>query len=461
MPLVITQNFGQPNSQLLATYVEHGGYEALKKALGLDPGTIVEEVKKSGLRGRGGAGFPTGMKWGFLDRKSGRPIYFCVNADESEPGTFKDRHILNKAPHLLLEGLAISCYAVGSHQAFIYIRGEFHRQVENLWRAIAEAEEAGFLGPNVLGTGFDLEVVVHKGAGAYICGEETGLLSSLEGDRGQPRIKPPFPAVKGLYGCPTVVNNVETLCAVPWIVQHGADEFTKMGTEKSPGTKLFCVSGPVRNPNVFEVELGYPLRDLIEKEAGGLRDGLELKACIPGGSSMPILTAAEVAEAKLDFESLNAMGTFLGSGGVIVIPHTMSIVSLLRNLAQFYAHESCGQCTPCREGSGWILKILQNLEQGGGRPGDIELLHDLSDNLRGWAPASSPIQKWLQKDEGMSGGKTICVFADALAWPVQSCLTKFREEFEEAIARANPSVSVPGLGGRSSQPAAAGVPGSR
>jgi NADH-quinone oxidoreductase subunit F len=456
MPLVVSRNFHRPNSHLLSTSVENGGYEALKKALGMKPGDVVQEINKSGLRGRGGAGFPTVMKWGFLDRKSGKPVYFCVNADESEPGTFKDRHILNKDPHLLLEGLVISCYAVGSHLAFIYIRGEFHRQAENLERAVAEAEQAGFLGRNILDSGFDLKVVVHRGAGAYICGEETGLLSSLEGDRGLPRTKPPFPAVKGLYGCPTVVNNVETLCSVPWIVTHGAEAFTRMGTAKSPGTKLFCVSGPVRNPNVFELELGYPLKDLIYKEAGGLRDGLELKACIPGGSSMPILTAKEVEEAKLDFESLNAMGTFLGSGGVIAIPHTVSIVSLLRNLAQFYAHESCGQCTPCREGSGWIMKILRDIEAGRGRHGDIELLHDLSENMRGWATAASPIQKWLRKDERLSGGKTICVFADALAWPVQSYLIKFRQEFEEAIAKANPSISVPGDVERAAEPAAAG-----
>ena len=442
MPLVITRNFGNPDSRTIAAYRESGGYETQKKALAMSPDDIVEEVKRSGLRGRGGAGFPTGIKWGFLDKKSGAPVYFCVNADESEPGTFKDRHIINQDPHLLIEGIAISCFAVGSHLAFIYVRGEFHRQVEILRAAIAEAEEAGFLGENILGSGFDLRIIVHQGAGAYICGEETGLLSSLEGDRGQPRIKPPFPAVKGLYGCPTVVNNVETICAVPWIVEHGAAAHTAMGTDKSPGTKLFCVSGPVNKPGFFEKELGYPLVDLINVDAGGMREGLKLKGCIPGGSSMPIMTAEEVADAKLDYESLNAMGTFLGSGGVIIVPHTTSIVSLLRNLCHFYAHESCGQCTPCREGSGWIHKILVNIDEGRGRPGDIELLHDLCDNMRGWTPAGHPIQPWLDKDEGMVGGKTICVFADALAWPVQCCLIKFREEFEEAIAKANPSAAV-------------------
>ncbi|MDA1139774.1 MAG: NADH-quinone oxidoreductase subunit NuoF [Planctomycetota bacterium] len=443
MPLVITKNFGHENSRAIEVYREHGGYETLKKALEMGPGAVINEVKNSGLRGRGGAGFPTGVKWTFLDTKSGNPIYFCVNADESEPGTFKDRHIMNNDPHLLLEGIIISCFAVGSHKAFVYCRGEFHRQIEFMWKAVEEATAAGFIGKNILGSGFDIDIVIHKGAGAYICGEETGLLSSLEGNKGQPRIKPPFPAIKGLYDCPTVVNNVETICAVPWIIENGADAYKAMGTERSPGTKVFCVSGPVKNPNFFEVELGYPLIDLINKEAGGLRDGVELKACIPGGSSMPILTPEEVAVAKMDYEALNAMGTFLGSGGIVVIPKTMSIVSLLRNIANFYAHESCGQCTPCREGSGWVAKILQNIDAGRGRHGDIELLHDLCDNMRGWAHKFHPIQPWLKKDEGMGGGKTICVFSDALAWPVQSYLIKFRHEFEEAIAKANPSAAVP------------------
>ena len=443
MPLVVTRNFGTPDSHTLKGYRANGGYKSLENALGMEPDALVDLVKDSGLRGRGGAGFPTGVKWSFLDKKSGNPVYMCVNADESEPGTFKDRHIMSKDPHLLLEGIAISCFAIESKLAFIYIRGEFHKQARILQAAIKEAEEANLLGDNILGTDFNLKVVLHRGAGAYICGEETGLISSLEGNKGQPRIKPPFPAVQGRYNCPTIGNNVETLACVPWIIEHGADEFKKMGTERSPGTKIFCVSGPVKKVGFYEVELGFPLENLLHEEAGGMRDGFELKACIPGGSSMPILTREEIKVTNMDFEALNAMGTFLGSGGVIAIPTSMSMVSLLRNIAAFYAHESCGQCTPCREGSGWISKILINIEEGRGRPGDIELLHDLCDNMRGWAHVAHPIQKWLAKDEGMGGGKTICVFSDALAWPVQSYLIKYREEFEEAIARANPSASVP------------------
>jgi NADH-quinone oxidoreductase subunit F len=301
-------------------------------------------------------------------------------------------------------------------------------------------------------------MVVHRGAGAYICGEETGLISSLEGERGLPRIKPPFPAVRGLYGCPTVVNNVETLACVPWIVEHGADEFLKIGTPKSPGTKLFCVSGPVQRPGVYERDLGYPLKDLLFHDAGGMRDGLRLKACVPGGSSMPVLTAEEVEQTRLDFESMNAMGTFLGSGGIVAIPHTVSMVSLARNVAAFYAHESCGQCTPCREGSGWAYRLLCGIEAGQGRPGDLELLHDLCEGMRAWSRGSDPIQKWLGKDEGMGGGKTICVFADALAWPIQSYLIKFRQEFEEAIQRGKVSVAVGAPPNAEPSPAAGHAP---
>ncbi|MBI2192743.1 MAG: NADH-quinone oxidoreductase subunit NuoF [Planctomycetes bacterium] len=442
MPLIISANFGRPNSDTLAGYLANGGYEGLKKAFSLKPGQVMDEVKKSGLRGRGGAGFPTGVKWSFLDTKSGKPIYMCVNADESEPGTFKDRHIINRDPHLLLEGIAIACYAVGCRHAFIYIRGEFFKQAKILERAVAEAVAGNYLGERILGTEFSLKVVVHRGAGAYICGEETGLINSLEGNKGQPRIKPPFPAVSGLYGCPTVVNNVETLAAVPWILRNGGEAYAKIGTPKSTGTKMFCVSGPVRNPNWFEKDMGYPLRDLLNRDAGGMCEGLKLKACIPGGSSMPILTADEVEKANLDYESMNALGSFLGSGGIVAIPHTFSMVSLARNLASFYAHESCGQCTPCREGSGWVHRLLVAIEAGRGRPGDLELLHDLCNNMRAWATGPQPILKWIGKDEGLGGGKTICVFSDALAWPIQSYLVKFRSEFEEAIAKARPSVSV-------------------
>jgi len=418
MSLVITKNFSVSGSHKIEVYEKTGGYQALRRALKMKPEEVVNEVKESGLRGRGGAGFPTGMKWGFIPKGTGRPTYLCVNADESEPGTFKDRAILELDPHRLIEGSIISSYAIGAYTAYIYIRGEFDLSLKRIEQALREAYEKGYLGKKILGTRYHLEMVIHRGAGAYICGEETALLESIEGNRGYPRIKPPFPAVKGLFGSPTVVNNVETLAAIPFIVLNGAKAYRKMGTEKSPGTKLFSVCGPVKRPGVYEVALGTPLRTLIREYAGGMQEGKVLKAVIPGGSSVPVLNAQDVEQVHLDYESLQAKGSLLGSGGVIVIPEDYCMVRALENLARFYAHESCGQCSPCREGTGWAHKILQRMEEGGGRSEDIGLLLDIGKKMT---------------------GTTICVLADALAMPIASYIGKFRGEFENHLGKKCPN----------------------
>jgi NADH-quinone oxidoreductase subunit F len=413
MDLVLTKNFNVPNSHTVGVYEKSGGYSALKKALAMKPADVITEVKNAGLRGRGGAGFPTGMKWGFVPQNTGKPSYLCVNADESEPGTFKDRWVMEKDPHLLVEGAIISSYAIGSKSSYIYIRGEFDLAYRRLEEAVAEAYEKKYLGKNILGSGFDLDLYVHRGAGAYICGEETALLESIEGKRGYPRIKPPFPAVEGLFRCPTVVNNVETVAAVPYIIEKGSAAYKKMGTEKSPGTKLFSVSGPVKKPGVYEVEMGYPLRKFLYEDLGGLLPGKRLKALVPGGSSMPVLTAQEVEEVNLDYESVQAKGSLLGSGGMIVIDEETCMAWALENLARFYSHESCGQCSPCREGTGWSYKILKRLISGGGKKGDIELLLDIGNKM---------------------AGKTICVLADSLSMPIASYIGKFRDDFEAHIS---------------------------
>ncbi len=397
----------------LESYFNQGGYKPLKKALALKPAEIIEEVKKSGLRGRGGAGFPTGLKWSFIPAGAEGPRYLVCNADESEPGTFKDRELIRRNPHALIEGMAIAGFAIGAAHGYIYIRGEFSEEADLLEKAIAEARAKGFIGRNILGSGFNFELFVHRGAGAYICGEETALLESIEGFKGQPRLKPPFPAVKGLFGSPTVINNVETLASVPAILDKGGAWYAAIGTPKSPGTKLFCVSGPVNRPGVYELPLGTPFRDLLEMNCGGMKEGKKLKAVIPGGSSVPVLTAAEVWAVKLDYESLTAAGSMLGSGGVIIIDESQCMVKLLGVLARFYHHESCGQCTPCREGCGWIEKIVGRLEQGKGVPADIETLYSVA--------------------EGMIG-RTICPLADAMAMPVMSFVKKFRGEFEAHAA---------------------------
>jgi NADH-quinone oxidoreductase subunit F len=397
----------------LEGYFAAGGYRPLKKALAMKPADVTEEVKKSGLRGRGGAGFPTGLKWSFIPKDAQGPRYLVCNADEGEPGTFKDRELMLKNPHALIEGMAIAAFAIGANAGYIYIRGEFAAEAELLEREIFAARGKGFIGRNILGSGFSFELYVHRGAGAYICGEETALLESLEGFKGQPRLKPPFPAVKGLFGAPTVINNVETLAAVPAIIEKGGAWYASIGTPKSAGTKLFCVSGPVNKPGVYELPLGVTFKELLEKHCGGLKEGLKLKAVIPGGSSTPVLTAVEAMAAALDYESLAAAGSMLGSGAVIVIPEGQCMVKLLQVLARFYHHESCGQCTPCREGCGWIEKILNRLEDGRGTSKDIDTLYTAA--------------------EGMMG-RTICPLADAMAMPAMSFVKKFREEFESHAA---------------------------
>jgi NADH-quinone oxidoreductase subunit F len=393
-------------------YLAAGGYQALPKALTeMEPAALIDEVKKSGLRGRGGAGFPTGMKWGFIPKGSPKPTYLVCNCDESEPGTFKDRMLIEEDPHQLVEGIIISSYAIGCHTAFIYCRGEFVRGAQMLRRAIGEAYARGYLGKNILGAGFDLELTLHRGAGAYICGEETGLLESLEGKRGQPRPKPPFPAVSGLYRSPTVVNNVETLCNVPHIVKRGAAWFAGIGPAKSTGPRLFSVSGHVNRPGNYELPMSVTLRELIFDVAGGIPGGRHLKAVIPGGSSAPVLTEQHL-DIGMDFESLAAAGSMGGSGGVIVMDDSTCMVRVGEIVSRFYHHESCGQCTQCREGTAWLHKTLRRIERGQGRKEDLDLLLDMCDNMK---------------------GKTICVLSDAAAMPIESYLKYFREEFERHI----------------------------
>jgi NADH-quinone oxidoreductase subunit F len=392
----------------LEGYKKHGGYVQLAKALKMQPQQIIDEVKASGLRGRGGAGFPTGTKWSFLP-KNNEPRYLLCNADEGEPGTFKDRMMMERAPHQLIEGMIISAFAIGSKKSYIYVRGEYHYPISVLEKALREAYDAGLLGKNIMGSGFDHDMDVYSGAGAYICGEETGMISSLEGLKGQPKLKPPFPAVQGYLRKPTIVNNVETLAAVKYILRDGAAAYRKHGTEKSPGTKLFSLSGNVMKPGNYEVPLAYPLIDLINKEGGGMKPGRKLKAVIPGGSSAPVMAAAEVEKATLDYECLAGMGTMLGSGAVIVIDDSQCMVDMLGVLTHFYHHESCGQCTPCREGTGWLNKIVHSILEGKGRLQDIELLEKVADNMK---------------------GKTICALSDAAALPVLSFVSKFRDEFE-------------------------------
>jgi len=415
MEKVLLRNIEAKDSHTLAVYESRGGYRALKKALTeMTPEQVIEEVKASGLRGRGGAGFPTGMKWGFVPKDSPKPKYVVCNADESEPGTFKDRLLIEKDPHGIIEGTAIAAYAINSHTAFIYIRGELSFGSKVLKKAIEEATQAGYLGKNILGSGYDLDLILHRGAGAYICGEETGLLSSLEGGRGWPKVKPPFPATHGLFGCPTVVNNVETLAALPWILDQGAARYAAMGTEKSKGTKLFSVSGHIRKPGVYEVEMGYPFKRFLEEDCGGVPGGKKLKGVIPGGASMPVLRADEIDGVRMDYESMQAAGTLLGSGGVIVMDDSTCMVKAAWNIARFFAHESCGQCTPCREGCHWMEKIFSRIERGAGGKEDLDLILSVSGNIM---------------------GHTICPFGDAAAMPAAAFIKKYRQEFEEHIAQ--------------------------
>jgi NADH-quinone oxidoreductase subunit F len=396
----------------IEAYRADGGYEAARKALtSMTPQEVIAAVKDSKLRGRGGAGFPTGLKWSFVPKDTGKPIYLLCNADESEPGTFKDRAIIEHDPHQLIEGMIISSYAIGCRTAYIYIRGEFALGYQVLSRALGDAYATGLLGSKILGTDFDLDIHLHRGAGAYICGEETGLIESLEGKRAYPRIKPPFPAVHGLFGCPTIVNNVETLACVKHVIGRGPAWFKGIGPDSGPGPKLYCLSGHLNHPGVYELPMGTPLKRMIEDQGGGIWKGRRLKAVIPGGSSVPILTADEI-DVAMDFDSVAKAGSMLGSAGVIVMDETTCMVGALRTIAHFYHHESCGQCTPCREGTGWLEKLLIAVDEGRGTEADLATLDMVA--------------------QGMMGN-TICVLADAAAMPVQSFLKKFRAEFESHV----------------------------
>ena len=411
---VLSEHFGDADARSLDGWKKRGGYQALEKALAMSPADIVNVVKESGLRGRGGAGFPTGMKWSFMKPGDGKPHYLCCNADESEPGTFKDREIMRWTPHALVEGCAIGAYAIGAETCYIYIRGEFTEPLIWMERAVREEYEAGILGANAMGTGKRIDVHVHKGAGAYICGEETALMNSLEGRRGNPRIKPPFPAVAGVFGQPTTINNVETLAAVPAILMRGADWYKglSLSNPKSTGTKLFSVCGNIRFPGTYEVVLGFPFKDFLYDLCGGPVHGRKLKAIIPGGASVPIQTMAEAEATLMDYEGFIAQGSMLGSGGVIVIDDAQNMVRVIARLARFFAHESCAQCTQCREGTAWTTKILERIRDGQGTMEDLDTLIGIAENMT---------------------GTTICVLSDSCATPVISGLKKFRNEFEALI----------------------------
>jgi NADH-quinone oxidoreductase subunit F len=411
---VLTPHVREQNAFTLDFYTSRSrGYEALKKALTLTPNDIIEQVKASGLRGRGGAGFPTGLKWQFVLKDTPKPKYICCNADESEPGTFKDHVLMERNPHLLIEGCAIACYAIGAKVAYIYIRGEFLHVQEHLEKAIAEAYAAGVIGKNIFGSGFDCDVYMHRGAGAYEAGEETALIESLEGKRAQPRIKPPFPAVAGLYQCPTAVNNVETLCNVPLIVMNGPEWFSSLGPEKNGGPKLYCISGQVKRPGVYEASMSTTLRDLIygDQFAQGMLGNRKFKAIIPGGSSVPLLLD-EHLDTPASFDHVQKAGSLLGSAGLIVLDDSVCMVWLAMNLLHFYRHESCGKCTPCREGGDWLYKLLVRVEKGEGQMKDIDLLFGVASNIV---------------------GKTLCAFGDAAATPVLTTLKLFRHEFEAHV----------------------------
>ncbi len=403
-----------PQQHKIETYEAHGGYKAWKKVLnGMSADQVIEEVKKSGLRGRGGAGFPTGMKWGFVPKASTKPRYLCCNADESEPGTCKDRVLMERDPHGVIEGMAISAYAIDCHLMFIYIRGEFNHCRERMEEAMNEAYARGYLGKNIHGSGYDLEMIVHTGGGAYICGEETALLNSIEGERGMSRMRPPFPAVEGLYACPTIVNNVESLASVPHIINRGADWYASLGTEKSKGTKIFSLSGHVKRPGNYEVEMGFNLKKLIydPEYGGGMLDDKKLKGVIPGGASTPFLTP-DMIDVGLDYEALQTVGSMLGSGAIIVFNEDACIVWVIMKLIHFFRHESCGKCTPCREGTGWLEQVIKRIEHGQGQPGDIEKIEDVCGNIL---------------------GRTICPLGDAAVMPIQSAIKHWRDEWQYHI----------------------------
>jgi NADH-quinone oxidoreductase subunit F len=409
---VVSEHFGIPGSQSIDVYLKHEGYQALEKALKrMTPEQIIDEVKKSSLRGRGGAGFPTGLKWSFVPKDTSRPKYVLANADESEPGTSKDRPLMEMDPHQLIEGMVIAGRAIGSKQGYIYIRGEYRHIIDIMDRAITEAYAKGYLGKNIVASGFDFDLVTHTGAGAYECGEESALMESLEGKRGYPRIKPPFPAVVGLYGCPTIINNVETLSTVPAIIRQGGEWYAALGSPKNGGTRLYSISGHINRPGIYELPLGFPLRRMIDDVAGGMRRGRKLKAVIPGGSSCPLLSAEEI-DVALDYDSVAKIGSMLGSGGTVIFDEDTCMVDVARRIMHFYAHESCGWCIPCREGTAWLAKVLDRFHEGGGRAEDIPLIDELSKNML---------------------GRTFCPLGDAAALPTISIVSKWRNEFEDHL----------------------------
>ena len=412
---IIRNYVDRTNSYTIESYLSSGGYSALRKALGMAPGEITDAVKKSGLRGRGGAGFPAGIKWNFIPPDSKKPVYLCCNADESEPGSFKDREILERDPHQMIEGIIIACYAIRSHKAYIYIRGEMPYGAKRIQQAIDEAYEHGYLGKNILLSGFDIDMKLYVGAGAYICGEETGLLESIEGKKGEPRPKPPFPAQIGLFGCPTIVNNVETLACVPHIINNGADWFASIGTPRNTGTKIFGLSGHVNKPGLYELPLGINLLELIEEYGGGIPGGRKIKAVSPGGSSSAVFSADEL-DIAMDFDTVAAAGSMLGTAGVTVMDETVSMIKVAQNLAHFYRDESCGQCVQCREGTWWLEKILTEIDKGKGSIEYLDIMLDACSQMR---------------------GTTICALADGCAMPIESIVRKFRDEFEEHIKRGH------------------------
>ena len=411
-----------PDLHKIDVYESNGGYSALKKALiSMTPEAVTDELKHSNLRGRGGACFPTGLKWTFMPKSNDKPKYLCCNGDESEPGSFKDREIFEKNPHRFIEGTLIACYAMGINTAYVYIRGEYYKWINLLQIALDDAYKKGYAGKNILGTNFSADIYIHRGAGAYICGEESALMNSLEGKRGYPRVKPPFPAANGVWGNPTTINNIETLANVPEIINNGWEWFSKIGAPKHPGTLLYGVSGHVNKPGVYELESGTPLMTIINDYCGGMLDGKEIKMIIPGGTSMPPLTKEEALTIKMDDASLKAISSAIGTAGIIVMNEDTDLVKVLIRIAQFYYHESCGQCTPCREGTGWMLKVLKRIDEGNGREEDLDMLINIAENIE---------------------GNTICALGDAAAWPIKWTIRKFRKEFEAKIKKENIEIPV-------------------
>jgi NADH-quinone oxidoreductase subunit F len=421
---IISQRFQLPNSASIDTYLASEGYEGLKKAIAMTPEAIIDTLKASALRGRGGAGFPTGMKWSFVPRNTGKPSYIICNADESEPGTCKDRLLMELDPHQLIEGMIIGGWTIKSNKGYIFIRGEYRYLIAIVDKAIEEAYAKGFLGKNILGSGWDFDIYTHTGAGAYECGEESALLESLEGKRGIPRLKPPFPAVVGAFQCPTILNNCETFSTVPVIFRKGAEWFANLGVPKSGGTRLTCVSGHVNKPGVYELPLGFPMMKLINEVCGGMRGGKKLKAVIPGGSSSPVLKADECLELTLDFDAMAKAKTMAGSGGLVILDEDTDIVAVALRTIQFYAHESCGWCIPCREGTTWLKKIIGRFHEGGGVPSDIDLIGELAANML---------------------GRTFCALGDAAAMPIGAFVAKFREEFEAKLKQSKAAKPTPEL----------------